>query len=160
HLVHLRRTHRGPHLGQFPRHARCDPEVRRLVVPGAVPGEEHRRELVERQPTVGRRIVGGPRCPHDLLVGVALRRTVAPRQPAAPRPPARRPPPRARPPPRRPTARGRTPAACSVPGAGRSTRTTRAALRRTTRGRRSRHRRAPPTPPPRRAGPTPPRSGS
>ena len=55
-LVDLRRAHPGPHLGHVARNVALDPDVVRLVVARAVAGGEHRRELVEGQRAVGRRV--------------------------------------------------------------------------------------------------------
>ena len=109
-LVDLRRAHPRPQLGR----ARAgtvgrDADVVRLVVPRPVPREEDRRELVERERAVGRRVRRGAVGREDLLLGVALGRPVAGGQPPL-RSPSRAPraPTRARSP-------RRTPAACSAP---------------------------------------------
>ena len=120
----------APTAGQLARHARLHAEVARLVVARAVPREEHRRELVERELAVGRRVLGRAAGREELVRVVALGRPVAAREPAARE---RR---RARPRDARATGRPRTTAACSARAAGRSRRTTTAARRRTPRARR------------------------
>src|SRR5205823_1226437 len=79
HLVHLRRAHADPHLREHARHLGLYADVARLVVTGAVPREEHRRQLVERQLAVGRGIPGRAIGDEELLLGVALGRAIAER---------------------------------------------------------------------------------
>ena len=126
-LVDLRRAHARPQLGELARHLGLHADVVRLVVARAVAREEHRRELVERELAVGRRIRRRAVGAEELLLGIALGRPVAAREvcrPSTVASPARR---DAAPEP----ARERL---AHVPHAraGRARRTTRAARRRTT----------------------------
>ena len=58
--VHLRRAHVGPQLGDVRRHVPLHADVVGLVVPGLVAGGEDRRELVEGELAVRRRILAAP----------------------------------------------------------------------------------------------------
>src|SRR5438874_4203273 len=71
-LVHLRRAHPLPELAECARDARLDPDVARLVVARLVPRREDRRELVEDELPVGRRIPHGALGLEELVPGVGL----------------------------------------------------------------------------------------
>src|SRR3954468_8510638 len=79
-LVHLRGAHPLPHPRELGRDVAPDDDVVRLVVPRLVPGCEDRRELVERELSVGRRVALRAVGAEQLLLAVALRARVARRE--------------------------------------------------------------------------------
>ena len=158
-LVDLRRAHVLPEPSQLRRHVRLDADVVRRVVPGLVAAQEDRRELVEGQLPVRRRIATRRRPPRSASWSSSALEARAPRR-ERPSRGGHRPGQRAA----EHQARARTPAACSAPAAGRPRRSSPAATRRSgpahPAARASRPAAAPRRPPRPRAGPTRPRSGS
>src|SRR5204862_7812879 len=71
-LIDLRGTHALPHPRELRRHVTPDDDVVRLVVAGLVPRREDRRELVEGELAVGRRVALRAVGPNELLLAVAL----------------------------------------------------------------------------------------
>src|SRR4029077_19457864 len=79
-FVDLRRAHPLPEQRDVLRHFPLEHDVARLIVTRLVAGREDRRELVERELPVRRRIALPPVRADQVDVGVALERQIAPRE--------------------------------------------------------------------------------